>query len=68
MSRAALLILWVSLAGACLEDYDVKDMVYPCRSADDCVDGFECHPTRYVCVEAGTSSSAVSRDAGLADN
>jgi hypothetical protein len=55
------------LSAGCLEDYDVEGMTYPCREPDDCADGYECHPTRFVCVEAGTSSTASALDAGRAD-
>lgn len=62
-----LLLLAPLLFAACLEDYNVDEMTYPCRTAEDCVDGFECHSTRWVCVKAGTSSAALSLDAGLRD-
>jgi hypothetical protein len=65
--KRALFILCLALLGACLEDYDVDGMTYPCRGPEDCVDDFECHPTRWVCVEAGTSSTAAALDAGAVD-
>ncbi len=65
--RRALLILLLPLLCACLADYDVDGMTYPCRGPDDCVDGYECHPTRWVCVKSGTSSTAAGLDAGSAD-
>jgi hypothetical protein len=65
--RRALLISLGLLLGACLADYDVEGMTFPCRAPDDCVEGYECHPMKYVCVKTGTSSTAVGLDAGLAD-
>ena len=61
------LLLLLFLLGACLDDYDVEGMTYPCRAAEDCVEDFECHPTRWVCVRAGTSSTSAGLDAGAAD-
>jgi hypothetical protein len=55
------------LLGACLEDYDVDGMTYPCRGPEDCVEDFECHPTRFVCVKSGTSSTTSGLDAGIED-
>lgn len=66
--RRVLLIAPLLLV-ACLEDYDVDGMTYPCRTPEDCVDGYECDSSRWVCVEAGTSSAALSLsfDAGIED-
>lgn len=52
-----------ALVSACVDDMNVEDMAFPCRSPADCVAEFECHPVRYVCVPVG-SSLAVEPDAG----
>jgi hypothetical protein len=68
MRRAILIVpLLLLLLSACLDDYDVEGMTFPCRAAEDCVEDYECHPTRWVCVRAGTSSTAAGLDAGAAD-
>jgi hypothetical protein len=64
--RRAIFISLV-LLGACLDDYDVEGMTYPCRGPEDCVEDFECHPTRFVCVQSGTSSTTSALDAGETD-
>jgi hypothetical protein len=65
--RLAILIMLLLLLSACLDDYDVEGMTFPCRAPEDCVEDFECHPTRFVCVRAGTSSTALGLDAGASD-
>lgn len=44
-----------ALLAACPGDFDVEGKTFPCRSAADCVEGYECHSTRFVCVIAGTA-------------
>lgn len=57
------LVLWaLTTIGACLEDLPV-DGVFPCRKAEDCVDGFVCHPSRFVCVD----EAQVTEDGGVID-
>lgn len=62
-----LLAFGAFLAGisACLNDWNVDDQTFPCRTEDDCVEGFECDPVRFVCVEQGTAS--VAADASIGD-
>ena len=66
-------IVWGSMVlatvmTACLDDLPVDD-VYPCRKPADCIEGFVCHPTRYVCVEESETSTEVdSVDAGVIDS
>ncbi len=43
---------------ACVGDFGLEDELFPCRAPEDCVEGFECHPQRYVCVEVGSSTTA----------
>ena len=50
MFRMLLGFYFIVAANACLDDLPV-DGVFPCREADDCVEGFVCHPTRFVCVD-----------------
>jgi hypothetical protein len=59
MNRALLSMIVFGLAcSACPGDVDVENRTFPCRAAGDCVEGFECHPTRYVCVVAGSVGDA----------
>ncbi len=54
---------WISfllLACGCLEPWPENEL-FPCREPADCADGFECDPSRFVCVPAG------SVDAGARD-
>ena len=67
MRRAILIMPLLLLLSACLDDYDVEGMTFPCRAPEDCVEEFECHPTRWVCVPAGTSSTSAGLDSGTAD-
>jgi hypothetical protein len=65
-------LLLFSIAAAisgCAGDFDIDKQTYPCRAASDCVKGYECHPTRFICVLSGTDAGAASdggagRDAG----
>lgn len=65
--RRAWVILLLLFSSACLDEYDVEEMTYPCRGPEDCVEDYECHPTRWICVQAGTSSAASALDAGRSD-
>jgi len=58
--RAAVVVFALVL-GACLESPNLSDRTFPCRGAADCVEGFVCHPSRFVCVAAG---AVVLDDAG----
>ncbi len=62
LSRLVLLGLLVT-GSACLEDMQLEEQTFPCRAAEDCVDGFECHAQRFVCV-AGAGLDAGQVDAG----
>jgi hypothetical protein len=55
--------LALTLLAGCLDDAMLDGGVFPCRASEDCVEGFECHPTRYVCVPQG----GAGLDAGLTD-
>ncbi len=58
------LLLTAALTGAgCLQGVDLDQRVFPCRSAADCVEGFLCHPARFVCVAVGTATS--TPDSGM---
>lgn len=37
------------------------DETFPCRAPEDCVEGFACHPERWICVPEG------ELDGGAAD-
>lgn len=63
MKRRLLIALLFAAMTACLEDPGLEEGPFPCRAPEDCVDGFSCHPERYVCVPAGE----VSVDAGVTD-
>lgn len=63
--RRVLLVALLALS-ACPSGVEVEDQTFPCRAAGDCVEGYECHPTRFVCVVAGSVSAAAS-DAGAGD-
>lgn len=54
------------MSAGCPGDFDVEGKTFPCRSAADCVEGYECHSTRYVCVVAGTADggASIAADAG----
>jgi hypothetical protein len=54
------------LAIGCPGDIEVEGKTFPCRAAGDCVEGYECHPTRFVCVLNGTvdGGSVVAADSG----
>jgi hypothetical protein len=47
------------LAG-CPDSFDVEKQTFPCRAATDCVHGYVCHPTRFVCVLANTVDAATA--------
>jgi hypothetical protein len=68
--RAASLLIVFALAG-CAGDFDVEKQTYPCRMASDCVDGYICHPTRWVCVPKGSDGGPAmivpASDAGARD-
>lgn len=78
MTRLALALTAATalLTAACLDDLGVDGTTFPCRSPDDCVEGFRCHPTRWICVpadevelDAGTSTTATSAvDGGTLDS
>ncbi|MFO0724972.1 MAG: hypothetical protein U1E65_14425 [Myxococcota bacterium] len=44
------------LAASCLGSEKLEDYEYVCRAPSDCVEGYFCHPRRYVCVLIGTST------------
>ncbi|MBI2375611.1 MAG: hypothetical protein HYV07_16570 [Deltaproteobacteria bacterium] len=48
---------------ACLSDLELEERTFPCRSADDCVDGFVCDPIRFVCLRPGTDGGVVDSGA-----
>jgi hypothetical protein len=52
---------------ACLRDVELDAQPYPCRSAADCVAGFVCDPTRFVCVLEGTRTPTVADGGAPAD-
>lgn len=54
--RAALVLAAALAASGCLDDWQLEDKSFACREPADCVDGWFCHPTRFVCVVAGTST------------
>lgn len=65
---AALLVAGaVALFAACPGPFDVEKTTYACRSPGDCVRGYQCHPTRFVCVPAGSFDAGISAtpDAGM---
>ncbi|MBI4817318.1 MAG: hypothetical protein HY791_13730 [Deltaproteobacteria bacterium] len=43
---------------ACLDDLELETKTFACRSAEDCVDGFVCDPTRFVCVTNSADGGA----------
>lgn len=63
MTRRLLIVLLLG-AAACLEDPELDDRPFPCRAPEDCVEGFSCHPERWVCVPEGDASAP---DAGFVD-
>lgn len=52
----------LALAG-CPGDFDVDRETFPCRSPEDCVEGYECHPSRFVCVRSGAGDGGERDDA-----
>jgi len=52
---------------ACPDSFDVDGKTFPCRAPGDCVEGYVCHPTRYVCVLAGSvpDGGALSTDGSI---
>lgn len=64
----AFALVVVAIAPACIDGWDLEARKFPCRVPDDCVEGFECHPTDFICVVTGTATVAPSlRDVGEAD-
>lgn len=62
--KRLLVVLAVTCLPACLDDFDVEGMTFPCRSEMDCAEDYECDTSRWVCVEAGTAGI----DAGFPDS
>lgn len=64
--RGAVLLSCFALAtAACPGDFALEGQTFPCRAAEDCVEGYECDPGRYICVPRGTDASApAARDSG----
>lgn len=65
MRVGAYALLLMALSG-CLDGVEVEGQTFPCRRASDCVEGYECHPTEWICVPTGTSDAGPN-DAGLSD-
>ncbi len=57
-------LLLVGGTAACLRDVELDAQPYPCRSGADCVAGYVCDPSRFVCVLDGTRTPTVS-DGGV---
>ena len=47
------LSLLALLLCGCLEPIDIEEETFPCRAPEDCIEGFLCSPTRWVCVREG---------------
>ena len=62
--RALLALLLVAVAAGCLGPSNLEDASFPCRGANDCVEGWVCEPVRFVCVPEG----APATDAGVSDS
>lgn len=56
-------MLVAAAASGCLDDWELDEQLFPCRSHADCIDGFGCHPERYVCLPVGE----IALDAGFSD-
>lgn len=68
MLRLAAALVCLGLLAGCLEDPMLDGGLFPCRDADDCIEGYVCHATRYVCVLEGTEDvDAGMTDAGVVD-
>lgn len=57
----------LALSTACLEPVQLDEETFPCRAAEDCLEGFICHAERFICVPAGAAVDAGTLDAGSSD-
>lgn len=62
------MIRWILPLGllfvGCLDGTEVEGQTFPCRRPEDCVEGYVCHPSEWICVPEG---SVDLQDAGAAD-
>lgn len=63
MTRLILIATLLGLGG-CLDDLNVEEQVYPCRRQTDCVEGFVCDPSQFVCIP----EDAIAPDANAPDS
>ncbi len=64
MRRWLAIGLAVAGLGGCVGDVSVDDVSFPCRTPEDCAEGFICAEDRFVCVPSDQPSPT---DAGTAD-
>ena len=63
----------IACAASCIEPWRLQERKFPCRAAEDCVEGYFCHPQDFVCVPDGTAvvdagtvtATATAGDAGV---